>query len=225
MFSPLYNWWKINKVRLAVRPGPPTSSVKCYLKGFTFYMTIMWLNKPTMSILVFFYYHLPKQTITHKIILNSINLFRKIPYDNSSSRFTPNSIYQTSLDGWMLNAKYNKHEEWCFIGFLNTKMLFWKQIRSLGFFKNWFMMDKTKVRGLLKGDVDEFRVIFSLVWFRHVDSSGACQQHKRLSSVFHVSKFVYIFFSVDENLKCDRQRHWSHWAVTMVPFVLFIRDL
>lgn len=55
-------------------------------------------------------------------------------------------------------------------------------------------MDKTKVRGLLKDDVDEFRVIFSLVWFLHVDPSGACQQHKSLSSVFHVSKFVYNFF-------------------------------
>lgn len=86
-------------------------------------------------------------------------------------------------------------------------------------------MDKTEVRGLLKDDVDEFRVIFSLVWFLHVDPSGACQQHKSLSSVFHVSKFVYNFFFVDENLKCDRQRHLCHWAVTMVPFVLFIRDL
>ena len=55
-------------------------------------------------------------------------------------------------------------------------------------------MDKTKVRGLLKDDVDEFRVIFSLVWFLHVDPSGACQKHKSLSSVFHVSKFVYNFF-------------------------------
>lgn len=157
-------------------------------------MTITWSNKPTMSILVFFYYHLPKQTITHNIILNSINLFPKILYDNSSSRFTPNSIYQTSLDGWMLNAKYNKHEEWCFIGFLNTKMLFWKQIPFLVFYKNWFMMDKTKVRGLLKDDVDEFCVIYSLVWFSYDDPSGACQQHKSLSSVFHVSKFVYSFF-------------------------------
>lgn len=74
-----------------------------------------------MTILVFFYYHLPKQTITHKIILNSINLFRKILYDNCSSRFTPNSIYQTSLDGWMLNAKYNKHEEWCLSDFWTLK--------------------------------------------------------------------------------------------------------
>lgn len=57
-------------------------------------------------------------------------------------------------------------------------------------------MDKTKVRGLLKDDVDEFRVMFSLVWFRHVDSSGACQQHKSLSSVFDVSKFVYNFSSL-----------------------------
>lgn len=55
-------------------------------------------------------------------------------------------------------------------------------------------MDKTKVRGLLKDDVDEFRVIFSLVWFLHVDPGGACQQRKSLSSVFHVSKFVYNFF-------------------------------
>lgn len=61
-------------------------------------------------------------------------------------------------------------------------------------------MDKTKVRGLLKDDVDEFRVIFSLVWFLHVDPSGACQKHKSLSSVFHVSKFVYNFFFVDKNL-------------------------
>ena len=85
-------------------------------------------------------------------------------------------------------------------------------------------MDKTKVRGLLKDDVDEFRVIFSLVWFLHVDPSGACQQHKSLSSVFHFRN-LFIIFCVDENLNCDRQRHLCHWAVTMVPFVSFIRDL
>lgn len=43
----------------------------------------------------------------------------------------------------MLNAKYNKHKEW--IGFLNTKMLFWKQIPLL-FLKidSWWTKQKSE---------------------------------------------------------------------------------